>query len=319
VSSVFNVGRLQNKTATTKVMPVTPGDYLEASVYASTHRCNASMGVQFLTSSEAVVSTVTVANIGNNIFGSSVDPGAWPRYGGKVLVPATAAYARIFFSKGGTSSGSDSFLFLHQPMLAKTRQTTTGLSPYSPSGQTYIDGGRLMTGSVLAQSMAVTDLSAISANLGSIVVGSANIGDLSVNTLKIAGLAVTTDKIGNNAVTNGLSANMSVVLGPGNTTLSRSIVINCIGGSPVALWIRGSAFGTTTVGTLNFRILWNNTVIFQGSSSWSSGSSSPASLSYDNMLSVVSIAGTNTLLYEAYGNNVREGHFGPAILLELKK
>lgn len=68
-------------------------------------------------------------------------------------------------------------------------------------GGTIIDGSRIRAHSVTADELLVTDLSAISANLGTISVGSANITDLAVTNLKIGSSAVSTIKMVDNSVT----------------------------------------------------------------------------------------------------------------------
>lgn len=75
------------------------------------------------------------------------------------------------------------------------------LAPFEVVGGTVkIAGTTIKDGTITAPKLNVTDLSAISANLGSIVVGSANIGSLVVGTSKIADFAVTTMNYASSAV-----------------------------------------------------------------------------------------------------------------------
>jgi len=91
-----------------------------------------------------------------------------------ITTPATAVYARIAFyiNKTNTVSG-------------KTFAFST------PKFRSKIGGELIVDGAITAAKMSVTDLSAISANLGSITVDTAHIANLSVTTLKIADQAVT--------------------------------------------------------------------------------------------------------------------------------
>lgn len=72
-----------------------------------------------------------------------------------------------------------------------------------------IVAAKIAAGAVTATKISVADLSAISANLGTIAVGTANIGDLAVTTLKLAGVAVTEPKIAAAAVSDWIDTSSS--------------------------------------------------------------------------------------------------------------
>ena len=74
------------------------------------------------------------------------------------------------------------------------------------TGTTEIDGGKIQSDTVTAAQIAVNELSAISANLGTIQVGTANIAEGAISTAKIGDLQVDTIKVKDNAVTNGIAS-----------------------------------------------------------------------------------------------------------------
>jgi len=164
---IANVARLQDGTQQARIMAVSPGDWIEASIKASTHRCVGTLNIQFLTEAGVEINAPSVDTFAGNVVSSANNPDAWPLYGGKVQAPEDSAYARILVTKGPTTSGqANSLLFIHRPMLAKTTALATELTPYSPPGQTYINGGAMITGSITADKLQVNSLDAISATIG---------------------------------------------------------------------------------------------------------------------------------------------------------
>lgn len=79
----------------------------------------------------------------------------------------------------------------------------------SQAFSTVIDGSGILTNSITADKIQVSNLSAISGNLGSIKVGTANIDDLSVTSLKIADRSITS------------SMSSSVIFTPNVTSIAR--------------------------------------------------------------------------------------------------
>lgn len=98
------------------------------------------------------------------------------------------------------------------------------------SGQTLIEGGKIRTNSITANQISVADLSAISANLGTIKVGSANIADLAVNAAHIADAAITTAKIGDLQVDTLKVKDNAITVGVG-VSGTNSITITTSGGT----------------------------------------------------------------------------------------
>lgn len=140
--------------------------WVEASVYASAHRCIVELRMEFrnhngdvLSYTPLLASTTAMSDAGN--------PDKWPRLWGKAAVPTGAAYVTIHIRKKATNAGSnDSWMFLHKPQLAETTGSAIHPAPYSPQGSTLINGNRLATGAVTADKIDVNELSAVSANIG---------------------------------------------------------------------------------------------------------------------------------------------------------
>jgi hypothetical protein len=160
-------------------IPVTPGQYIEASVHASAHRCTVDLRIQFYDFDQAHVGYISVDQTSGG--GSSTDPFSWPRLWVHGVVPANAAYATIHMRKGITTSGSDSWAFYHQPQMCLSHADATEAAPYSPQGTTQISGGAVRANSV-------TSAHAIFA---SGAIQQADIGNAQVDTLQIKDRAVT--------------------------------------------------------------------------------------------------------------------------------
>ena len=181
--------------------PVAPGETLIGSIYANAYRCSGQFYINYYDAAGVLIST-SFGESTTQSFSSAVPQDGWRRIKVKSTVPAGAVLARFSILKTDTNSGqADSYLFLWKPQLEKTNPHASEPSEWSPGGVTFINGGRLFAesiltkhlgaGAVTADKISVNDLSAISANLGTIQVGTGNIGNLAVNRLKIAGNAVT--------------------------------------------------------------------------------------------------------------------------------
>ncbi len=220
--------------------PVTAGQYLEASVYASAHRCTVELRIEFRDAAGATLGFTFPASTA--AAGSSTDPDLWGRLVTRGTVPAGAVAATPHYRKKPTTAGqADSYMMLHKPMLAEVPVNATEPMAWHAGGLTMVTGDGIQTGSVFARHMTadsvvagiisaaavntrelavdavkagiiaagavtaikiaakavtaekidVIDLSAISADLGTIQVGSANIANAAVGTLQIGGNAVT--------------------------------------------------------------------------------------------------------------------------------
>ena len=98
----------------------------------------------------------------------------------------------------------------------------------SQSFNTVIDGSGILTNSISADKIQVSNLSAISANLGTIQVDTANIANGAITTAKIGNLQVDTIKVKDNAVTNGIASqdttSLTIVTDGGQVRINVGIV-----------------------------------------------------------------------------------------------
>ncbi|WP_052699543.1 phage tail protein [Tritonibacter mobilis] len=140
--------------------------WVEASVYASAHRCIVALRMEFRNHNGDVLSYTPLLATATALSDSG-NPDKWPRLWGKAEVPTGAAYVTIHIRKMATNAGSnDSWMFLHKPQLVETTGAASQPTPYSPQGSTLISGNRLATGAVTAEKIDVNELSAITANIG---------------------------------------------------------------------------------------------------------------------------------------------------------
>ena len=162
-------------------VPVQPGKIYTASAYFSTHRCNSQLLLQWVDASGSPMPGAFSSDSANTGSGGSRNLDLWPRVTASGAAPSGAVYARLVFRKQGTLSGqSDSSLFIWKPQIEESAFAGQEPSPWSPGGTTFINGGRLFANSITTRELAansvtaekilVNDLSAISANLGSIQV-----------------------------------------------------------------------------------------------------------------------------------------------------
>ncbi|KJZ22109.1 hypothetical protein TW79_19725, partial [Tritonibacter mobilis] len=108
--------------------------WVEASVYASAHRCLVALRMEFRNHNGDVLSYTPVLATATAMSDSG-NPDKWPRLWGKAAVPTGAAYVTIHIRKMATNAGSnDSWMFLHKPQLAETTGAASQPAPYSPQG-----------------------------------------------------------------------------------------------------------------------------------------------------------------------------------------
>jgi len=143
---------------------------------------------------------------------------------------------------------------------------------------------------------------------GPVITKSAQIADLTVKTLHIQ----------DNAITNGVAANDNSATGTSTSTQFRNLPIDCVGGTVVNFWVKGSATitGGGTSRTITLRLLWNGVQIWSKSVT----SSATATVTMDDMFAIQSIAGQNMLRFESISTGGSWSRtFGPATMIELKK
>jgi len=146
-------------------LPVKEGQWLETHVLGSVERCTAPIVIYYYNASGGYVGdSGTLDTI--NTLGDISDPSQWDQFGGFHQVPAGAAYATVDYRKGATTSGTSSYIFLHEPYLGITHEGATEFSAYAHGGVTMITGDGIMANAITAEKIDVADLSTISASFG---------------------------------------------------------------------------------------------------------------------------------------------------------
>lgn len=146
-------------------------------------------------------------------------------------------------------------------MVEEVPESVSMPSPYTTGSTTRIDGGNIVTNTVTADHINVTDLSAISANLGSIQVGSGNIANGAITNAKIGTAAITSANIANltvDTINVKDGAITTSIFGSGVSSLS----ITSTGGKiRVDIGLVKYSSGNSTTNSSGFRILRNGTVV----------------------------------------------------------
>jgi hypothetical protein len=117
--------------ATSYALKVQPGEKVAASVYASAHRCLVQLRIEWRDISGAILAYTGVAENNANS-ASSTEPDVWPRLTIIGTAPASAAWAEIHIRKNPTLSGTNSYMFLHRPMISRIPSTQTVFPDYLP-------------------------------------------------------------------------------------------------------------------------------------------------------------------------------------------
>jgi hypothetical protein len=144
--------------------PVVENAFYEFHVGVSSHRSGIAIMAQWYDATGATLGTSTLDSTGNTT-SSSTQPSIWPRLGGIGQAPTGAVTVRPFARINEHINSSNHYMFLHEPFLGRTKDGAE-LSDYSPGGQTIISGEGIKTGSIDAQHIAATSLSALVATLG---------------------------------------------------------------------------------------------------------------------------------------------------------
>lgn len=171
--------------------PVSEGDVFTGSVFLSTHRCEAQVGIQFL--GEDGAQTGLVLSVPTNVGpGGSKNPDRWTRVWAQAVAPVGTRYARLLVRKHGTLSGSDSFVFIWKPQLEESAALGQRPSPWSSDGSTYINGDRLITGTFDATRMITTPhIQAILGRFVSLDAAGLTVGTAEIDTLHVKDRAIT--------------------------------------------------------------------------------------------------------------------------------
>lgn len=160
------------------VWAVVAGQPYEFSFFSGAHRCSVTGYVTFRNAAGTIIwQQMLTTNAEEAGGGQGLD--GYKRLFTVAVAPAGAVTGQLSYRKLATVAGaSDSWLFAACPMGAPALSAAQpSPSPWVPTGiGTQISGGIIKTGTVTADRMSVGQLSAISADLGSINAGSLNIG-----------------------------------------------------------------------------------------------------------------------------------------------
>lgn len=158
---------------------VVAGQPYEFSFYSGAHRCAVTGFATWRNAAGSILGyTVLSTNGAEMAGGQSLD--GYKRLFAVGVAPSGAVTAQLNYRKLATAAGAaDSWLFAACPMGAPALSAAQSApSPWVPTGiGTQISGGIIKTGTVTADRIGVSQLSAISANLGSITAGSLNINN----------------------------------------------------------------------------------------------------------------------------------------------
>lgn len=177
-------------------VPVTPGDWIEASVRLSAHRATGLLWIQYTTADGQYLGLSPILG-SRDAKGDHENPDLWPVIWGRHQVPAGAAYATIRIRKLATDAGeANSYLLIHKPQLATSHAHASMPAPYSPGGTTLIEGDQLATGSIIARHITA--------------------GELITNKAQIRNLILDETLIAPNAISRMVNAKRSQLIDVGN-------------------------------------------------------------------------------------------------------
>lgn len=151
-------------------IPIVPGARYEASAYLGTVRVtDALVQLQWL---DAGGTQISVAN-GNACTGTTPNGLTLSQYcrsGVVATAPAGAHNARVLVTATHDGQAAPFVFFVHN-YFGEALPQQTELTPWGPSGVTEITGGLIRTGTITADKISTTTLSAITANLGTVTAG----------------------------------------------------------------------------------------------------------------------------------------------------
>lgn len=149
-------------------VPVKAGKHYTASVYLSLHRCEGQLFIQWMDANGNALSGAPESARAPNNGGGQFTPDDWPRIEASGTAPAGAHFARLIFRKYGTLAGTDSWMFIWKPQLEEVAFAGQEAGKWGPGGTTVMDGGRILTKTIYADSLNVSSLAAVSATIGTL-------------------------------------------------------------------------------------------------------------------------------------------------------
>lgn len=156
----------RNAQVFSSFVPATGGERYEASFYAATHRCQATIVLQFFDYQDNLLQSTGATPL-EYPNGNGVILADYFRIGHFATAPANTAKARLIMIKGATLPGrANSYLFYCCPFLGVATANQTALSPYSSTG---------LVVKLSPEGIVTPSLAAFSADLGNVTAGTMTI------------------------------------------------------------------------------------------------------------------------------------------------
>lgn len=127
--------------------PVVAGKRYEFSTYLSIHRCEVYAEIAWFDSAGSYITEASSYAPAVKYAQGALSQ--WPRSGLFAVAPANAATALVFV-RLQTTGESQPYVFASSWYFGEAGANQTEFSPYSPAGQTIIDGTMIRTGSLIA-------------------------------------------------------------------------------------------------------------------------------------------------------------------------
>ncbi|ENN87816.1 hypothetical protein RHSP_47694 [Rhizobium freirei PRF 81] len=198
-------------------VPCVPGEWLEATVYTSAHRCQIESYIAWVGADGTEVGYSSAgSNTNNAISGDSNNPDLWLRLRVTGAAPANAVAASILIRKRDTQAGgADSYAFINKPMLCRIPAGATEATPWSDGGIVLITSGGIVANAVTAGKIAANAVTAGTIAANAVTAGTIAAG--AVAAAQIAAGAITADKLAAGSV-----STQALAVGTGGNFLSNS-------------------------------------------------------------------------------------------------
>jgi hypothetical protein len=159
-----------NQYVISSPMPVVPGAWYEGSIYTGAHRCEVSITIGWGGANGAWIGFSKGTSNAQEMreMRGRVSLSDYHRLFVLDKAPPGALTAQLLTYKSGTLAGENSWMFICMPYFGVANgPNQTQPSAWSPPGiGTQIHGGAIKTSTITADRLAVTELSAITANIG---------------------------------------------------------------------------------------------------------------------------------------------------------
>lgn len=201
-----------------KGFSVTPGQTYEFSIYASAHRCDIQLIIQFFDINLNYISGTSTGRVSVSSGGNYIE--AYTRVHTRMIAPANARTALLVYRKHNTNAGStDSWIWIARPFFGMVSANSSAPVDYVSSdsveslytpGTTTIRGDVITTGSIGASQIASYNITAVNTTFGNSIIGNAQIVDGSITNGKIANASIDNAKIADASITNAKISDLSV-------------------------------------------------------------------------------------------------------------